>query len=95
MYIKVIFRGLFEECNSAENTKVLTFVKFVQPQETYTGDKPRRIHKGAGSHEQWTHHLIGLRQDICKTNSTKPCLPIASNSLFKISNIFSAAGKNS
>ena len=55
---------LFEECNSAENTKVLPFVKFVQPQ-TYAGHKPRGIHKGGGSHEQWTHHLSGLRQDMC------------------------------
>lgn len=83
MYIKLIFRGLFEECNSAENTKVLTFVKFVQPQETYTGHKPRGIHKGGGSHEQWTHHLSGLRQDIMQDQSIKPYLPIASNSLFK------------
>lgn len=52
VYIKLIFKGLFEECNSAENTKVLTFVKFVQPQETYAGHKPRGIHKGGGSHEQ-------------------------------------------
>lgn len=52
VYIKLIFRGLFEECNSAENTKVLTFVKFVQPQGRYEGHKPRGIHKGRRSHEQ-------------------------------------------
>lgn len=53
-------QGPLGECNSAENTnKSNDFVKFVQARETDTGHKPRGIHKGGGSHEQWTHHLSG------------------------------------
>lgn len=79
-----ISKGPFGECNSAENTnKSINFCQVcTTSRNRHAGNKPRGIHKGGGSHEQWTHHLSSLRQDIRKTNSSKPHLPIASNSLF-------------
>ena len=55
------------ECNSAENTnQSIDFCQQVctTSRNRHAGHKSRGIHKGGGSHEQWTHHLSGIRQGI-------------------------------